>query len=214
MSQRFYQFLTRILSQVKGDSSNTGVGEKSGLYSHSNKRDTQGNLSPSSEESTFERPRKRGRKPKSLLASHSETMSSSVIMVPELGEMKPKRRGRPPILSPPPSVSPSEKDTQHIQLQDRIASEMRRLDQRAQNWSQLSRNLSSSGSERSKNQGNLYHSDSRIVDNLKSPPSFSGESSNNGVIAENSDSDGRNISDDRFTSPNSDEDLRKPLGFG
>ncbi|XP_074598774.1 bromodomain adjacent to zinc finger domain 2B toutatis isoform X2 [Brevipalpus obovatus] len=203
--------------KVKGDSSNTGVGERSGLYSHSSKRDSQGNLSPSSEESTLERPRKRGRKPKSLLASQSEAMSS-VIMVPELSEMKPKRRGRPPILSPPPSVSPSDKDTQN--LNDRIAAEMRRIDQRAlmsgtQSWSELSRNPSSSGSERSKNMGNMYHSDGRIVDNLKSPPSFSGESSNNGVIAENSDSDRRNISNDRLRSPiSNEEDLRRPLAQG
>lgn len=58
-------------------------------------------------------PRKRGRKPKSLLAAMNSTpvhqMPSAAAHVPPIvvpsGDNKPRKRGRPPLLSPPPSSS-------------------------------------------------------------------------------------------------------------
>lgn len=53
-------------------------------------------------------PKKRGRKPKSLLASSSAPLAVplTATAAPATAENKPRRRGRPPLLSPPPGVSP------------------------------------------------------------------------------------------------------------
>lgn len=57
------------------------------------------NLSGHYDPSFDDRPRKRCPKSKSILANQAEPLP--VILVPEPSEIRPKKRGRPPILSPP-----------------------------------------------------------------------------------------------------------------
>lgn len=77
-------------------------------------------------------PKKRGRKPKSLLAttatssSNNATVTSNHQILPlsaATQEVRPKKRGRPPLLSPPPNISAPNPVEEGLALMNRLFSQ-------------------------------------------------------------------------------------------
>lgn len=63
-------------------------------------------LSQCSDESLNSLPKKRGRKPKSLLVGVPSTSSTNQPSIPSVND-RPRKRGRPPLMSPPPNIEMS-----------------------------------------------------------------------------------------------------------
>lgn len=81
---------------------------------------------------SVEGPKKRGRKPKSLLAATATSASNNSIvtnnhpalpLVGQASEVRPKKRGRPPLLSPPPNIGLPNPVEEGLALMNRLFSQ-------------------------------------------------------------------------------------------